>query len=103
VGRMPMPVEVYVEYTDGSRELFYVPLAIMRGEKPHDDATVPRTTLTDWPWTHPYYTFSIEKKPTAIKYMEIDPTQRMADVNRSNQVYPWRSAVEEKGERTKKR
>ncbi len=103
VGRMPMPVEVYVEYADGSRELFYVPLAIMRGEKPHDDATVPRTTLTDWPWTHPYYTFSIEKKPTAIKYMEIDPTQRMADVNRSNQVYPWRSAVEEKGERTKKR
>lgn len=98
VGRMPMPVELYVEYTDGSRELFYIPLTMMRGIKPHDDPRVPRTILSDWPWTHPYYTFTIEKKPTSIRYMEIDPTQRMADVDRSNQVYPWRSAVEEKGE-----
>ena len=98
VGRMPMPVELYVEYTDGSTELFYIPLTIMRGVKPHDDPRVPRTILSDWPWTHPYYTFTIEKKPTSIRYMEIDPTQRMADVDRSNQSYPWRSAVEEKGE-----
>lgn len=97
VGRMPMPVELFVEYTDGSTELFYIPLTIMRGVKPHDDPRVPRTILSDWPWTHPYYTFTIEKKPTSIRYMEIDPTQRMADVGRSNQVYPWRSAVEEKG------
>ena len=98
VGRMPMPVELYVEYTDGSTELFYIPLTIMRGAKPHDDPRVPRTILSDWPWTHPYYTFTIGKKPTSIRYMEIDPTQRMADVDRSNQSYPWRSAVEEKGE-----
>lgn len=102
VGRMPMPVELYVEYADGSKELFYIPLTVMRGEKPHDDPRVPRTVLSDWPWTHPYYTFTISRKPAAIRYMEIDPTQRMADVDRNNQSYPWRSAVEEKGEKVRK-
>lgn len=100
LGKMPMPVELFVEYTDGTKELFYIPLSIMLGAKKHDDPGIPRTVLTDWHWTHPYYTFAIPKKPIAIKYMEIDPTQRMADVNRTNQTYPWVSAVQQTGEPT---
>ena len=34
-GRMPMPIDLYVEYTDGSAETFYVPLRMMFGEKPN--------------------------------------------------------------------
>ncbi|WP_339810254.1 M1 family metallopeptidase [uncultured Imperialibacter sp.] len=98
IEKMPMPIELYVEYADGSKELFYIPLDLMRGVKEHDDPSIPRTILTDWPWTHPYYTFSIPKKPKDIRYMEIDPTQRMADTDRTNQSYPWRSAVEAEGE-----
>src|SRR5690606_17780254 len=30
----PMPLDVLVEYADGSKELFYIPLREMRGEKP---------------------------------------------------------------------
>jgi hypothetical protein len=102
IEKMPMPIELYVEYADGSKELFYIPLDLMRGVKEHDDPSIPRTILTDWPWTHPYYTFSIPKKPKDIKYMEIDPTQRMADTDRTNQSYPWRSAVEAEGEAVNK-
>ena len=56
VGLMPMPIDVLVEYTDGSSEIFYIPLRIMRGEKPAEN-DLKRTILEDWPWTNPSYTF----------------------------------------------
>ncbi|MDX1672495.1 MAG: M1 family metallopeptidase, partial [Balneolaceae bacterium] len=31
---MPMPIDLVVEYADGSSELYYIPLRITRGEKP---------------------------------------------------------------------
>lgn len=32
-GRMPMPIDLLVEYTDGSKESFYIPLRMMSFEK----------------------------------------------------------------------
>ncbi len=83
VGKMPMPVEVLVTYKDGSKELHYIPLSLMYGAKPEEDA-VPRTVHAEWRWTHPEYTFETNRKVGEIKSIEIDPTQRMADVNRNN-------------------
>jgi hypothetical protein len=78
---LAMPLDILVEYADGSRELFYIPLREMRGEKPTEDYEiykgVQRTVLEDWFWTKPTYTFDVNKKPTKIW---IDPTQRLADV-----------------------
>ncbi len=41
--------------------------------------------LEDWDWGHPTYSFEIEK--TGIKKIEIDASQHMADVDRSNNVW----------------
>jgi hypothetical protein len=83
VGQMPMPVDVLLQYKDGSKELVYVPQLIMFGQKPQEDA-VARTIKEPWKWTHPTYTFDVSHKLFDIKSIEIDPTWRMADINRQN-------------------
>lgn len=83
---MPMPIDLMVTYEDGSRELFYMPLRIMRNAKPHEMEDVPRTVKPDWPWVKPTYTLEIGKPASQIKRIEIDPSMRMADIKRENNV-----------------
>ena len=79
VGLMPMPIDVTVSYVDGSTEDFYIPLQMMRGEKPTS-----ATIIDDWAWAMPTYTFDVGKP---VKSVEIDPSQMMADVQRANNVF----------------
>lgn len=83
-----MPIDVLVEYTDGTKELFYIPLREMRGEKPAENLVeyqgAKRTVLEDWFWTKPTYDFKVSKD---IKEVSIDPTKRLADVNPENNVF----------------
>ena len=81
IGLMPMPIDIEVEYTDGTKELFYIPLQMMRGEKPSD---TPRTLLKDWAWAYPTYSFDINKSKNNIKSIVIDPKNLMADINEEN-------------------
>jgi Peptidase family M1 domain len=83
-GYMPMPIDVLIQYKDGSKELAYIPLYQQFGEKPVEDHSIPRTTFEPWKWTHPTYTFELNHHLLDIKVVEIDPTQRMADVDRKN-------------------
>ncbi len=80
IGGMPMPIDVQVEYMDGSVEDVYIPLTMMRGEKP-----TKAKQLEDWSWVAPTYTFSTEKD---IKKVSIDVSLQMADIDRSNNVWP---------------
>ncbi len=82
-GKMPMPIDVLITYKDGSKELHNIPLDLMYGTKPAEDGT-PRTVHAAWRWTHPEYVFNLSRKVGEIKSIEIDPTQRMADMNRGN-------------------
>lgn len=77
-GKMPMPIDIRVTYADESFEDFYIPLSMMRGEKP-----TTATLLKDWSWANPRYTFSTSKE---IKKVEIDISGLMADVERLNNV-----------------
>ena len=83
-----MPLDVLVEYNDGSKALFYIPLREMRGEKPAENLVeykgVKRTVLTDAFWTNPVYEVKTSK---AIKQITIDPTKRLADVDYTNNVF----------------
>tara|TARA_R110002049_G_scaffold174490_1_gene341689 strand:- start:758 stop:2599 length:1842 start_codon:yes stop_codon:yes gene_type:complete len=76
IGLMPMPIDLTVTYTDDSTEGFYIPLQMMRGEKP-----TTATVIKDWAWAYPTYTFETSK---AIKSVEIDPKNVMADINKTN-------------------
>jgi len=81
VGLMPMPIDLEIEYFDGTKEQYYIPLQMMRGEKPSVDTT---TVLSDWAWAYPTYSFSINKTRASIKTVTIDPKELMADINKAN-------------------
>ena len=63
---------------DGTSEDYYIPLQMMRGEKPTS-----ATVIADWAWANPSYSFEASK---AVKSVNIDPKQGMADDNRENNV-----------------
>lgn len=84
-GEMPMPVELEVTYNDGTTEDIYIPLQMMRWEKPGFDD---EQTREDWAWAYPTYSFTVEKPKAQITSIEIDPSQMMADIKRDNNVYP---------------
>ncbi|MEM6841672.1 MAG: M1 family metallopeptidase [Bacteroidota bacterium] len=86
-GLMPMPQEVLVTYQDGSQELFYIPLQVMRGEK-QAEGEYERTVLADWPWTFPTYQLMIDRPKRDIRQIMLDPSSKMADIDRSNNSYP---------------
>jgi hypothetical protein len=83
-GEFPMPIDLMVTYKDGSRELFYISMNELLGNKPSENASEQRTILEPWPWVNPSYTLKINKKMSDIESIEIDASQRMADVNRKN-------------------
>ncbi len=84
-GRMPMPLDIVVEYTDGSKEFFYIPTTLMRWEKPNPYSQINSTVLKGWDWAYPTYSFEISK--TNIKSITIDPEQHMADINKEDNVF----------------
>lgn len=83
-GMMPMPIDFSITAKDSSKEIHYVPLDLMYGVKPAEDASVPRTEYAPWHWTNRTYTIETTKKLMDISVFEIDPSQRLADVERRN-------------------
>ncbi len=83
-GEFPMPVDLVVTYNDGSKELFYIPLNETLGNKQIEDKDLDRQDLVAWPWVNPSYTVGINKKVSEIASIEIDPSKRMADIDRKN-------------------
>lgn len=83
IGLMPMPIDLQVTFEDGTGAAFYIPLAMMRGEKPTAKTT---TVLKDWAWAYPTYEFEIPAGKT-VKKVEIDPSQLMADINNLNNTF----------------
>ncbi len=58
----------------------------MRNIKPNENPDIPRTIKKDWPWVNPTYTVEVDRPAKEIKRIEIDPSKRMADINRDNNV-----------------
>jgi aminopeptidase N len=87
IGLMPMPLDILVVYNDGTRETFYAPLRMMRGEKENPYPDLKRTVLPDWPWAYPTFEFSINRPMNEIRAIIIDPSQLMADVDPENNIW----------------
>ncbi|MFZ9660567.1 MAG: M1 family metallopeptidase [Chitinophagaceae bacterium] len=83
-GRFPMPIDLQLNYKDGSSELVYIPQYLAFGVKQNEQPNLKRTVLAPWKWTHPNYVVEIPGKLINIKSVEIDPSQRMADISRNN-------------------
>jgi hypothetical protein len=87
VGKMPMPVDVVLTFKDGSKELHYIPLNLMYGAKPAEE-NIARFIHEPWRWTHPEYVFSTSRNLRDLKTVEIDPSGRMADIDRRALTIP---------------
>ena len=79
-----MPIDLQITFRDSAQELHYVPLDLMYGEKPVENISQARKTYSAWPWTHPVYTIETSKRLTDIVRVEIDPSLRLADIDRNN-------------------
>jgi len=84
LGQVPMPIDVSLQFKDGTKETAYIPLYSMFGEKPAEDTNIPRNVFEPWKWTSKDYEFEINHRLTDLKIIEIDASHRMADVNRNN-------------------
>ncbi|HPM30560.1 MAG TPA: M1 family metallopeptidase [Chryseolinea sp.] len=93
VGDFPMPVDVVITYADGSKELYYIPTNETLGRKKVEDKTMQRFDLEAWPWVNPSYTMKVNHKAENITSIEIDPSLRMADVDRKNNILDFSSGI----------
>ncbi|MBF0694151.1 MAG: M1 family metallopeptidase [Flavobacterium sp.] len=84
IGRMPMPIDVLVEYQDGTLETYYIPLRMMHYTKENPYGDIKRTVLKDWAWANPDYSFEIPNGKSAVKQVVIDPSGLLADIDREN-------------------
>jgi hypothetical protein len=83
-GMIPMPLDVKVTFKDGSSEWHYIPMSLMFGEKAAEEGQTPRKVYEAWRWTHPNFEITSSRKLADIVTVEIDPSNRMADMNRKD-------------------
>lgn len=83
IGQMPVPIDLELTFKDGTKELHYIPLNLMFGEKPAENSE-PRIVHDEWRWTDLTYVVEFKHPLTDLVLAEIDPTKRMADVDQKN-------------------
>lgn len=86
LGLMPAPIELTVTYKDGDTEQIYIPLQMMRWEKPAPKGTENWTVADDWAWAYPTYDLELERPKEEIDSIVIDQSGLLADVNRDNNI-----------------
>ncbi|NJN42032.1 MAG: M1 family metallopeptidase [Flammeovirgaceae bacterium] len=84
IGDFPMPVDLLITYKDGSKEMIYIPMNETLGNKKVEDSSIPTKVLPTWYWVDPTYSITLKQHSDNIESVEIDPSQRMADINRKN-------------------
>jgi hypothetical protein len=80
---IPMPIDLVLTFKDGTQQMHYIPAYLMFGQKPAEDQ-LQRIVHPAWKWTHTSYVIEFDKRLTELTTAEIDPTYRMADVDRRN-------------------
>ena len=85
-GLMPMPLEILVKYNDGQYDIIYIPISLMRGEK-NNPYNINWKVKPDWFWANPFYSFHLEKNINEIEAIVIDPSNLMADIDKTNNYY----------------
>ncbi|QED38447.1 M1 family metallopeptidase [Antarcticibacterium arcticum] len=93
IGNMPMPLDIQVTYADGSREVVYIPLQMMRWNKPAEEGKQSKVAAR-WAWAHPTYELILEKPLSEISGITIDESGLMADINRENNTFSREKIVD---------
>lgn len=83
-GQVPMPIDLMITFKDGTKHLVHIPQYLSFGYKAMEDSSMKRTVLEPWKWTQPMYTAEVDGNLINVQLAEIDPSQRMADINRND-------------------
>jgi hypothetical protein len=83
---MPMPLEILIQYKNGEIELHYIPISLMRGEK-ENPYGLEWKIQPDWPWANLNYSFTVDKEKNQIEAIVIDPSNLMADIDKTDNFY----------------
>lgn len=84
-GSMPMPLDIEVRFKDGTAEMDYIPQYWQFGSKPAE-GKLKWVPCQPWKWTSSVYILTIARPLQTFRSVEIDPSQRMADVDRADNV-----------------
>jgi hypothetical protein len=60
---MPMPIDLLVEYSDGTESFTSTRMMSFENQNPNSE----KNGLNDWAWAYPTYEFSIAKAKSTIK------------------------------------
>jgi hypothetical protein len=82
-GKMFMPVDVVVTRFNGEKIMHHIPLGVMRGSK-KENFDGEYIVEDDWFWTNKSYTLTLDLPIRSIMKVEIDPSGRLADMDREN-------------------
>jgi hypothetical protein len=85
IGQMPMPIDLELTFKDSTKELHYVPLNLMFGNKPAENSER-RIIHQEWNWTNPTYVVEFDHPLNQLINVEIDPTKRMANIMSKNSI-----------------
>ncbi len=85
IGKMPMPIDLKLNFKDSTSEMHYIPLDLMFGNKPAEGNGL-RVIHTEWNWTNPTYIVEFKHRLGNLVSVEIDPSKRMADVDQNNNI-----------------
>ncbi len=87
IGRVPMPLDISVTSSNSKITWYNIPLRIMRGSKEKDIIGENFKVISPWPWVYNFYEFIIDLPLEEVQKIEIDASTRMADINRSNNIW----------------
>ena len=85
ISTIPMPVDIQIEFADGSKKNYSIPLDLMLGSKLRDKFEF--EVLPAWKWTNSGYSLKFDNFEKEVLQIIIDPTLRMADIERSNNIW----------------
>ncbi len=94
IGEQLMPVDLRVERRDGSSTTYHVPLSLQRGAKDDASDAFPFTLLEPWQWTDPTYVITIPGPMASVKAMVLDPLNRTAEIDTTNNSVMFPDGVE---------
>jgi hypothetical protein len=86
IGQMPMPIDLQLTFKDGTTVMHNIPLNLMFGAKTAENEQQQYEAHEAWRWTEPTYTITFKQRLTNLSKAEIDPSKRMADVDKRNNL-----------------
>ncbi|HHH53858.1 MAG TPA: M1 family peptidase [Bacteroidetes bacterium] len=80
----PMPIDVQIQFENGKKKNYHIPMDLTLGSKKKDNYEY--IYLPEWNWVSPGYRFSIKNNKSKLKKVIIDPSGRLFDIDRTNNV-----------------